>query len=341
MLPLVVVQEVRRLLDERELSQRKIASKLKISRGTIGAIASGRRGMYGREPDLGKPNCRLSAAEDAARRSTSRAYCAVPASIWCVKSYCKICQYSAALPNRATMLALHSFIQQHTRIAMSQLQRKGIPPLVVLTCSLLSQCCFAESIDEQFMALVDEIWQCDVREDPLLATSTGDHRYNDRLPSISVADSSRRHQARRKFSDRVQALDRGQLSSAMRIDDLAEFDFQTHLIPITQRNGFHIEFPELPKDVPLKTTADYENYSARLRAFGDYTDGHIELLRAGIAAGQTLPAVVLEGWEKAIDAQIVERPTLSLLYEPCKKFPSTLPAEVHARLRGRNQCSDC
>jgi len=55
MLPLVVVQEVRRLLDERELSQRKIANKLRISRGTIGAIASGRRGMYGREPDLERP----------------------------------------------------------------------------------------------------------------------------------------------------------------------------------------------------------------------------------------------------------------------------------------------
>jgi len=51
MLPLTVVQEVRRLLDEDELSQRKIAFKLGISRGTVDAIASGRRGIYGREPD--------------------------------------------------------------------------------------------------------------------------------------------------------------------------------------------------------------------------------------------------------------------------------------------------
>jgi len=51
MLPLTVVQEVRRLLDEDDLSQRKIAAKLGISRGTVDAIASGRRGIYGREPD--------------------------------------------------------------------------------------------------------------------------------------------------------------------------------------------------------------------------------------------------------------------------------------------------
>ncbi|MCG8448097.1 MAG: helix-turn-helix domain-containing protein [Pirellulales bacterium] len=51
MLPLALVEEVRRLLDEGQLSQRKIAAKLGVSRGTVGAIASGRRGIYGREPN--------------------------------------------------------------------------------------------------------------------------------------------------------------------------------------------------------------------------------------------------------------------------------------------------
>ncbi|MCA9229789.1 MAG: hypothetical protein KDA57_04000 [Planctomycetales bacterium] len=52
MLPLALVEEIRRLLDEGQLSHRKIAAKLNVSRGTVGAIASGRRGIYGREPDL-------------------------------------------------------------------------------------------------------------------------------------------------------------------------------------------------------------------------------------------------------------------------------------------------
>jgi hypothetical protein len=51
MLPLAVVEEIRRLLDEGTLSQRKIAAKLDVSRGTVGAIACGKRGLYGREPD--------------------------------------------------------------------------------------------------------------------------------------------------------------------------------------------------------------------------------------------------------------------------------------------------
>ena len=51
MLPLAVVQEVRRRLEEGVLSQRQIAQQLGMSRGTVGAIASGRRGESGRQPE--------------------------------------------------------------------------------------------------------------------------------------------------------------------------------------------------------------------------------------------------------------------------------------------------
>ena len=50
MLSLAVIREACRLLDAGELSHRKIANQLGVSRGTIGALASGRRAVYGREP---------------------------------------------------------------------------------------------------------------------------------------------------------------------------------------------------------------------------------------------------------------------------------------------------
>ncbi|MAT68487.1 MAG: hypothetical protein CMJ58_03090 [Planctomycetaceae bacterium] len=49
MLSVKVVEEICRLLAEGELSQRAIAKRLSVSRGVIGAIASGKRGIYGRE----------------------------------------------------------------------------------------------------------------------------------------------------------------------------------------------------------------------------------------------------------------------------------------------------
>ncbi len=50
MIPPETVRETRRLLAEGKLSQRKIAKLLRISRGTVGGIASGKRTDYIRRP---------------------------------------------------------------------------------------------------------------------------------------------------------------------------------------------------------------------------------------------------------------------------------------------------
>jgi hypothetical protein len=44
-----MVLEIDRLLRAGELSHRKIAARLGVSRGTVSAIASGRRGLYGKD----------------------------------------------------------------------------------------------------------------------------------------------------------------------------------------------------------------------------------------------------------------------------------------------------
>ncbi len=51
MLPLHQVQEVQRLLDQGEISRREIARRLGLARGTVQAIALGRRGLFGRQED--------------------------------------------------------------------------------------------------------------------------------------------------------------------------------------------------------------------------------------------------------------------------------------------------
>ncbi len=201
----------------------------------------------------------------------------------------------------------------------------------------------AGSAADEFTALIDEMWQFRLEQSPLFATSVGEHRYNDRLPAISRADSERRNAAQVAFLKRLDQIQRGELSASDRnsydilhrqiTDGLAEFEFGSYLMPITQRNGFHISFPELPKNVPLNTQADYENYIARLRAFGDYTDGHIGLMREGIGAERVLPAITLEGWEESVDAQITDDPESSLLYGPLKELPAAVPVGEHDRLR--------
>jgi winged helix-turn-helix DNA-binding protein len=52
MLTLSLVKKIERLLQDGKLSQRKIAERVGVSRGTVAAVASGRPGIHGREPSI-------------------------------------------------------------------------------------------------------------------------------------------------------------------------------------------------------------------------------------------------------------------------------------------------
>lgn len=49
MLSVAIAEEIDRLLREGKLSQRQIAARLGVSRGSVGAIANGQRGLHGKE----------------------------------------------------------------------------------------------------------------------------------------------------------------------------------------------------------------------------------------------------------------------------------------------------
>lgn len=195
---------------------------------------------------------------------------------------------------------------------------------------------------DQLQQLFADAWEHELREDPLFATHYGDRRYNHRLPSVTVADYERRLECERGFLDRWRAIDRDQLPPRQRIsydifgrlkqDLVTEYEFQTYLMPITNRSGFHISFPDLPRDIPLARVEDYDNYIGRLGGFALYTAQHMELMRAGIAEQLTLPAVVLRSYEQPIKSQMVEDPTQSLLYKPFLEFPQAISAADRARL---------
>ena len=130
-------------------------------------------------------------------------------------------------------------------------------------------------------------------------------------------------------------------------DGLREFDFQTYLMPISDRNGFHIDFPELPRNMTLTSTDDYKNYIARLNGFPNYAAGHIELMREGVKQGITVPNVIMQRYNEPIEAQIVDDPEKSLLYKPLLDFPESVPESVRDGLRAatakghsRKHCAD-
>jgi uncharacterized protein (DUF885 family) len=195
----------------------------------------------------------------------------------------------------------------------------------------------------RFNALLSEAWEFRLAEDPLFATSVGDHRFDDRLPAAGITDEARRAEKYRDFRKRLRAIDANGLSEIDResyalfqreLDDaISDFELHGYRFPINADSGFHIEFAQLPEDHPLATTRDYENYIARLRAFPEYARQNIERLREGVQTGWTLPAVVLKGYEKTIQAHIVAKSDQSRFFAPFAHFPVGVPEGERARLR--------
>jgi uncharacterized protein (DUF885 family) len=201
----------------------------------------------------------------------------------------------------------------------------------------------AEGAAAELHRLFDEAWQFQLRESPLFATSVGEHRYDDRLPSMTMADLERRAAAWRGFLERLRAIDRARLEPEDRIsyemfaaeaeDALAEHRFQAWRMPLTVDSGFHTSFARLPAQMTFTKAHDYENYAARLRAFPAYVDQQVALMRRGLEAGFTLPRVILEGYEGTIAAHVVARPEDSVFDAPYRSFPPGVPAADHERLR--------
>ena len=138
-------------------------------------------------------------------------------------------------------------------------------------------------------------WEFRLAEDPLFATNAGDHRYGDRLPSMTPADFARREAFARSMLRRLEAVDAATLSTPDRVSrdmlvrelthEIAGYEFGTYRIPLNADSGFQTDFADLPNRNPFRNAADYENYIARLNAFPRFASQEMALMRAGARRG--------------------------------------------------------
>ncbi len=192
-------------------------------------------------------------------------------------------------------------------------------------------------------ALIAEAWELRLREDPMLASAVGDRRFDDRLPSMTREDLDRRDRSWRATLDRLRAIDREALSPADRVDRdmlerelrdaIADHEFGGWRMPWNADSGFHTALPHLPSQTTFATARDYENYLARLRAIPAYVRQQIALLREGVRTGFVLPRAVLEGFDGAIRAHVVDDPARSVFHAPFAAFPASVAEADRARLR--------
>jgi uncharacterized protein (DUF885 family) len=194
----------------------------------------------------------------------------------------------------------------------------------------------------ELRALFDEAWEFRLREDPLFATNAGDHRYDDRLPSMTPADFARRDAFARRTRERLLQFDPAALGTADRVSremllreldhEIAGYEFGSYRIPLNADSGFQTDFADLPARMPFRTAKDYENYLARLREFPALVEQEIRLMRDGLQSGFSLSRGVLAGIDQTAQSHVVADPQQSVFFAPFRSFPSAVADADRARL---------
>jgi uncharacterized protein (DUF885 family) len=189
--------------------------------------------------------------------------------------------------------------------------------------------------------IYDQVWQEDLADDPTEATALGDHRYDDKLPDMSLEAIDRRN--KRNFP-RLQALTK---INKEKLDKAEQLNYDLFYRDIKGRIDVSVFKPEmyefrtvggpqlladLAETAPFATVKDYDNWIARINASGPYFDQWIVLLGLGVTEGRTQPKVIVEKVLEQTKAQLVTNPEDSAFFAPFKKMPAGIDAANKDRL---------
>lgn len=147
-------------------------------------------------------------------------------------------------------------------------------------------------------------WEDRLERYPTYATQIGDHRYDDQLADMSADAVKGWTSAQRKYLKRLERIDADKLDTESRLsrsilkrqleDNLLAASCELYLMPLSHQSGPQLEFPLLLVSHPFKTVDDYQNYVARLRAFGPQVDQTIANCAEGKHRGMVPPRIIIE-----------------------------------------------
>ncbi|MFI0435479.1 MAG: DUF885 domain-containing protein [Parachlamydiaceae bacterium] len=120
-------------------------------------------------------------------------------------------------------------------------------------------------------------------------------------------------------------------------EDLANINFGSHYLAVSQMDGAHLSVPFFIDIMPHQTVQEYEEILSRLSRIPKLFEQTITLLEKGIELGITPPQIALFDVPQQIFNQIVEDPRDSSLLKYFYELPSTLDTKTQERLLDQAQ----
>ena len=199
---------------------------------------------------------------------------------------------------------------------------------------------------ERFNAWLDATWEETLVRSPILATSIGDPRYNDRIIDFTTAawraDNRRflERQLRELYGfDRKALVGQDRLSFDILRHNLTQSleaeRFPDWMQPVNQFRSFPSFLAEMGSGSsiqPFRTVKDFDDWHKRLSGIPPILDGMVKNMRIGLAKGVTPPRPVMEKVIPQLAALVTTEPEQSLFWGPMKNFPESVPAADRERL---------
>ena len=220
-------------------------------------------------------------------------------------------------------------------------------PLAILLIMFVAATAVAQPREaERFNAWLDATWEETLVREPLLATSIGDSRYNDRIVDFTTAEwrADNRRFIERQLKE-LKGFNRTALAGQDRLsydilkleleESLEGLRFPDWMQPVHQQGGLPSFLAQMGTGgsiQPFRTTKDYDDWHQRLRGAVPILDGMIANMRIGLANGVTQPRVVMEKVLPQLAALAVTDPEQSVFWGPIKKFPDAVPTTDRERI---------
>lgn len=236
-------------------------------------------------------------------------------------------------------------------LAVSDIMRYVLPTLALFALSAMPALAQEAAVDptEQLHTLFEDVWNRDMRDNPVAASENGDLRYNDRWPDLSVDAMRARHAANQADMKRLLEIEKDALSPLDRINyvlfrrnlqnrlDIVSFGReylyqQSYNTPRNQRDGVHKAY-ELAERLSFDDEQAYRDWIARLESYGTYVDQAIVLYRQSITDRIVPPKIVIERIRDQVLTLFNVDPTFSPFYAPFREMPADMSPELKAELK--------
>jgi len=210
----------------------------------------------------------------------------------------------------------------------------------VLGLSLLFLNCKSDKKNPDFKTITDSYFKEKNELNPLDATQSDQHDYDDQLVFEMTASYRKKKSAfYKKYVTELKSIDTTLLSEEEKNSyEIIKWEAEVgtellqqkgNLMPIEQFDGTHItmgQFASAESAQPFKTEQDYKRFLKRMDLYAIWIDSAMVYMKKGMAEKVVLPKALAEKVLPQFEDMITPTAEENLYYSSCKKFPATFTA---------------